>query len=66
MDKVQSSRHVKGHTMDTISFTQAQYIHLCKVFPELVGNANTTNEEYRIATGQRQVVSYIGSKVSSL
>ena len=47
----------KGHTMDTISFTQAQYIHLCKVFPELVGNANTTNEEYRIATGQRQVVS---------
>lgn len=46
-----------------VLFSREQYEYLNKIFPELVGNASTTEAAYRIASGQRNVVIAVKERV---
>lgn len=55
-------RMVKPHAGE-VKFTRQQYEYLNRIFPELIGNANTTEAELRVQQGQRRVVQHIKERV---
>lgn len=47
-----------------VTFTRQQYEYLNKMYPEHVGNQDSTEAEYRFRAGQRAVVLMVLSKVT--
>lgn len=46
-----------------VFFSREQFEYLNRTFPEFVGKADTTLQEYQFQSGLRRVVAVVGSRV---
>lgn len=52
---------MKPNQQPKVEFTERQLLYLERMYPEIVGDANTSHEEFLIQAGKRVVVKHLRS-----